>query len=88
MGSGRIDLARTSHEACASDAPRQVRRRRARKRRRRGVGTWDSGQGRLVGSAPEQGPECRIFVGHVTNVSRLKSADQLEYAGWGHRDEW
>jgi outer membrane immunogenic protein len=32
-------------------------------------------------SAPEQGPECRIFVGDVTNVSRLKSANQLEYAG-------
>jgi integrase len=24
MGSGRIDLPRTSHEACASDAPAQV----------------------------------------------------------------
>src|SRR5215475_4213245 len=26
MGSGRIDLPRTSHETCASDAPRQVQR--------------------------------------------------------------
>jgi len=26
MGSGRIDLTRTSHEACASDAARQVQR--------------------------------------------------------------
>src|SRR5262249_30527569 len=45
MGSGRIDLPRTLHKACASDIPRKVtahcppfRRCRARKRRRRGVG--------------------------------------------------